>query len=162
MRGFPKLFAVATVTNSARGSPAYPDTGHRYFKWTHRLVLIFPSNKANAAAAEQRDQWLVDVSGWWERNLLLIEVGLVDCVTVNGAADVILKSNELRRAFSIDPTRFTAILVGKDGVEKVRSDVAFNNADLYRLIDAMPMRRQEMSRLSPLPGQACARRSGDV
>lgn len=148
MRRLSKLFAVATLSTSAWGFPAYSDTGLRSFEWTNRLVLIFPSKKGNAAAAvHQRSQWLGDVDGWLERHLLLIEVGPGDSVTVNGAAHETLKADDLRRAFAIDPMRFTAILVGKDGGEKARSDGAFDNADLYRLIDAMPMRRQEMGRL---------------
>ena len=39
---------------------------------------------------------------------------------------------------------FTVILIGKDGGEKYRSDQPLSLKKLYALIDAMPMRREEM------------------
>ena len=39
---------------------------------------------------------------------------------------------------------FAAILVGKDGTEKFRSDEPVRPETLFGLIDAMPMRRREV------------------
>ena len=39
---------------------------------------------------------------------------------------------------------FTFILVGKDGGEKMRTDTIVSLAQLYKTIDAMPMRKEEM------------------
>ena len=39
---------------------------------------------------------------------------------------------------------FTFILVGKDGGEKLRTDTVISLAQLYKTIDAMPMRKDEM------------------
>jgi hypothetical protein len=52
----------------------------------------------------------------------------------------------LRRRFG--GTRFRAILVGKDGEEKISSDLPLDRDALLPTIDAMPMRRQEMRRKS--------------
>ena len=39
---------------------------------------------------------------------------------------------------------FTFILVGKDGTEKMRSNTVVTADRLFAIIDAMPMRKQEM------------------
>ncbi len=56
---------------------------------------------------------------------------------VHGAGDT---APSLRRKFRL-PAGFTAILIGKDGGEKLRRAKPFPTALLERTIDAMPMRR---------------------
>ena len=51
-----------------------------------------------------------------------------------------------RRRFKVSPEGFTAILVGKDGEEKMRSQIPITAAKLFEAIDVMPMRRQEMQK----------------
>ena len=70
-----------------------------------------------------------------ERDLVL---ATYDDATPEGAT--------LRRRFG--GTRFRAILVGKDGEEKISSDLPLDRDALLPTIDAMPMRRQEMRRKS--------------
>lgn len=56
----------------------------------------------------------------------------------------------LRRQFHVDGRKFTVVLVGKDGGEKFRSHVPVTIEELDALIDAMPMRQQEVrDELSP-------------
>ena len=50
----------------------------------------------------------------------------------------------LRSQFQVSPGSFTVILVGKDGGEKFRSTTPVSFATLTHIIDAMPMRQQEM------------------
>ncbi len=50
----------------------------------------------------------------------------------------------LRRQFHVSPGAFTVILVGKDGGEKFRSTSVVSFQALATLVDAMPMRQQEM------------------
>jgi len=50
----------------------------------------------------------------------------------------------LRKQFQIDDRGFTVLLLGKDGEEKFRSRVPVTIEKLDALIDAMPMRQQEV------------------
>jgi len=50
----------------------------------------------------------------------------------------------VRKRFQIEAGHFTAILVGKDGTVKHRTNTPVTPENLYALIDAMPMRRREM------------------
>jgi hypothetical protein len=51
---------------------------------------------------------------------------------------------EARRRFHVAPEEFVVVLVGKDGGEKLRSDAPVAFEKLRDLIDAMPMRRDEL------------------
>ncbi|WP_190510597.1 DUF4174 domain-containing protein [Leptolyngbya sp. FACHB-321] len=53
-------------------------------------------------------------------------------------------ADRLRQQFGIPPEEFAVILVGKDGTEKQRSQTPVDLELLFRTIDAMPMRQQEM------------------
>ena len=52
----------------------------------------------------------------------------------------------LRSRFHVAPGTFAVVLVGKDGGEKFRATHPVSAAELTTLVDAMPMRQQEMRR----------------
>lgn len=49
-----------------------------------------------------------------------------------------------RQALGVGEGPFAAVLVGKDGTVKLRSDEPVPAEELFDLVDAMPMRRREM------------------
>jgi len=57
---------------------------------------------------------------------------------------VIAENDVICKQFKISPGVFTVVLVGKDGGEKYRTGKLLQPADLFAIIDAMPMRKQEM------------------
>src|SRR3954468_4282611 len=56
------------------------------------------------------------------------------------------EESDFRKHYGVPAGRFTVILIGKDGMEKVRRDEPILSDDLIFTIDAMPMRRREMDR----------------
>jgi len=103
-------------------------------KWERRVLIVAAPSAQDPALAEQRR-----ILGSWtakreERDLTIVEV-VGD--QVRGAGDT---APSLRRKFRL-PASFTAILIGKDGGEKLRSAHPFPTAVLEQTIDAMPMRR---------------------
>jgi hypothetical protein len=50
----------------------------------------------------------------------------------------------LRKRLSVPSGRFTVILIGKDGGEKIRQGSSVDLKEIFAIIDAMPMRQQEM------------------
>jgi hypothetical protein len=50
----------------------------------------------------------------------------------------------MRRRFKVPAGSFTVILIGKDGGEKIRQATPIDMQHLSAIIDAMPMRQQEM------------------
>lgn len=61
------------------------------------------------------------------------------------------EGRQLRQRFKIGSEEFAVILIGKDGAEKLRREMPISGAELNSTIDAMPMRRREISGTLPNP-----------
>jgi hypothetical protein len=95
-----------------------------------RLLLLFADKADNVLLQQQERMLHADPTGLKERDLE-IRVYYLD-----------KHAGEFRtKKISAG---FTAILIGKDGGEKLRSTSSISLQKLYNTIDAMPMRRQEM------------------
>ncbi|PTQ63923.1 uncharacterized protein DUF4174 [Sphingomonas sp. PP-CE-3G-477] len=103
-------------------------------KWERRILIVSAPAADDASLAEQRR-----ILATWKTNAAARDLTIVEVVgdTVRGASD---PAAALRRKYRL-PTSFTAILVGKDGGEKLRSAKPFPAAALEATIDAMPMRK---------------------
>jgi len=96
-----------------------------------REVWIFAPDADNASFITQKSL-LNDAAGLKERDIKVHEV-------------LGLKANEsVFKQYKASSQKFTFILFGKDGGEKLRSNNPVSLEKLYQTIDAMPMRRQEM------------------
>ena len=103
-------------------------------KWERRVLIVAAPFGEDVSLREQRGilaDWKAKADA---RDLSIVEV-LGD--QVRGAADT---AAQIRRKYRL-PAAFTAILIGKDGGEKLRSAKPFPAAALEATIDAMPMRR---------------------
>ena len=103
-------------------------------KWERRVLIVAAPSAQDPALAKQRRILASWTAKGDERDLTIVEI-VGD--QVRGAGDT---APALRRKFRL-PARFTAILIGKDGGEKLRSAKPFPTAVLEQTIDAMPMRR---------------------
>ena len=122
------IFGVITMSSSSMASPLDE------FHWKSRvLVVVAPAG--NAAAQAQRRIYESAAKGMAERSIVLIE-----------ALDDQEHSQQLRSRFSADGRRFQVFLVGKDGQTAISSEKPVSADNLFALVDAMPMRREEMRR----------------
>ena len=103
-------------------------------KWERRILIVSAPAADDPALAEQRR-----VLAAWKSSAAARDLTVVEIVgdTVRGAGD---PAAALRRKYHL-PVAFTAILIGKDGGEKLRSAKPFPAAALEATIDAMPMRK---------------------
>ena len=103
-------------------------------KWERRVLIVSAPTAEDPTLAEQRS-----VLAAWKTNASARDLTIVEIVgdTVRGASD---PATALRRKHHL-PATFTAILIGKDGNEKLRSAKPFPAAALEATIDAMPMRK---------------------
>ncbi len=103
-------------------------------KWERRVLIVSAPAADDPALAEQRR-----VLAAWKSSAAARDLTVVEIVgnTVRGAGD---PAAALRRKYRL-PATFTAILIGKDGGEKLRSAKPFPAAALEATIDAMPMRK---------------------
>ncbi|MCR9072576.1 MAG: DUF4174 domain-containing protein [Alphaproteobacteria bacterium] len=139
------LAASGALTTAAIGgiaSPAQADPLDKY-RWERRLVLLFAPLKLHPHLVVQRG-WLKDVSqGLSDRDMTVVEV-VNNSVSVDGRPTLEINGEALRREFGPSIVEFGILLIGKDGGVKLRSDEPQTADRLFEIVDAMPMRRQEM------------------
>ena len=117
---------TAIVPQAGVAAPASdPLAGYR---WNHRVVLLFAGAQGRALLETQRHALAAHEAGLSERDM------------------VVLVSSEpgLRRQVDVPAEGFAAVLVGKDGGVKRRWSNPVGFAELAAIVDAMPMRRDEI------------------
>lgn len=112
-------------------------------RWQSRVLLVFSAEADDVRKA----QFLEAVDGnrceIQERDIL---IGHVDPAGESYIGDQVLSSyvsSQIRERLGIRPTEFRVVLVGKDGGVKATYERVPDLADVFRLIDGMPMRRRE-------------------
>ncbi len=131
----PLLLACAAGilgTSSAVLGASTSDDPLAIYRWKSRVIVALTPSATDPNLDRQRRLYHDMGDGARERDLVWLEA-----VGSTPAAEA------LRRRFDVG-AGFTALLIGKDGGEKLRSDIPVGPADLFPLIDAMPMRQQEM------------------
>lgn len=100
-------------------------------RWKARVLVLSAPSASQPDLVEQRRLLAEDAAGLAERDIRVIEL-------------VAEKDARRREQLGLRPDRFTVLLLGKDGGEKMRQDRPVTLNELYGLIDAMPMRQREM------------------
>ena len=88
------------------------------YQWKNRVLLITAPNQEDTNYRNQAAALMSVYPGLMERDLIVL-------TTFEAAA-------------------FTVTLIGKDGGVKLKRDEMLSSAELFAIIDAMPMRRAEM------------------
>jgi hypothetical protein len=114
------------------------------YQWQHRILLVFAPSTDSSQYRQQMQVWQADESGADDRDLKLVQILGTGESQVDERSLSSVSAERLRQQFGIAPEEFAVILVGKDGTEKQRSQTPVDLATLFRTIDAMPMRQQEM------------------
>lgn len=113
------------------------------YQWKNRVVLVFAPSPEDEVYQEQLEH-LSNDNELLERDLIVFHV----FGKQGGFADEHRLTEEdsatLRKKFGLETSVFATVLVGKDGTEKVRWQRPVESAELYSVIDAMPMRQAEM------------------
>lgn len=103
-------------------------------KSAFRRVLLF-ADKANDTTLTKQKQLLdLDVAGCLERDVRTE-------IYITSRTD-----KSLLKKYTITHPQFTFILIGKDGGIRLRSTKVIPKEQLFALIDAMPMRQDEIKR----------------
>ena len=112
------------------------------YRWKNRVIVVSTSRPDQAKAVEavlKREQ-----SGILDRDLVVIDVSghgkrIAHAVRPSGE-----ELTSWRRRFSLTGDEDSFVLIGKDGGVKSRQTGTLNLARWFTLIDAMPMRQEEM------------------
>ena len=112
------------------------------YRWVRRLVLVFAADESAPIVNAQRKIARENARAFEARDLTVIEIIGSRALAADGAA---LNAEALHRRFGVRARAEVALLIGKDGGEKLRSvGEPLTAARLFAVIDVMPMRRREM------------------
>ncbi len=100
------------------------------FLWTHRPLVIFSDSPSDPRYTDQIEMLRADLGALEERDVMVL-------TDTDPAAQSPLRSK-------LRPRGFVIVLVGKDGVVKLRKPTPWTVRELSRAIDKMPMRREEI------------------
>jgi hypothetical protein len=117
------------------------------YGWEARRLLVFAPDADSARYRRQQEMLLVAEHGLNERDIVVIFV-IEDAVSTKGRPAGPVSAVDLREVYGALPHEFRVVLVGKDGGVKLRQEEPISAADLFALIDSMPMRKQEMRQRS--------------
>jgi hypothetical protein len=101
-------------------------------RWQKRVVLVFTESDKDTAFEEQMRSWENLGSEIGERDIQMFTLSGTDPETVR-----------LRDKLHVGRHPFAFVLVGKDGSVKLRRFEPVKPADVFGLIDSMPMRQAE-------------------
>ena len=110
---------------------------------TSRPLLIFAPTPDDPQLQIQLRRLHENVAALADRNIVVIAIPY-NSPSPTSAQLTGTAAQSARRRFNIAPSDFTVILIGKDGGEKLRSPKPLTLDKLFDIIDAMPMRQQEM------------------
>jgi len=79
-----------------------------------------------------------------DRDLVVFSVFVQGPSRMNATAIDRQEADSIRDRFAIPPNAFSLILIGKDGGIKLKRKDQVDLAEVFELIDSMPMRRNEM------------------
>ncbi len=115
----------------------------RDFIWEKRVLLLFTPDDGHAGF-QQQNQILSEVKdGMAERDMTTIRAMADGTLTVDNTKQPIAATDFYQR-YSVRENEFRVILVGKDSTVKLDKKSMVTAAELFELIDAMPMRQYEM------------------
>ena len=110
------------------------------YQWQNRLLLVFAPSPENGAYEEQRRLLENEDAALKDRDLLVFHL-FGDAGGLEHPSSI---AATLRERYAVLEGAFEVVLIGKDGGEKERYSGPVEPDVLYKVIDAMPMRRQEM------------------
>ena len=98
----------------------------RHFQWKNRVLLLFAPSETDAVLKEQTALIEAHATGFQDRDLIVF---------------VVPAHAPWWERFHADAGRFTVVLIGKDGGEKLRQTSLLQPEKLFQVVDSMPMRR---------------------
>lgn len=106
------------------------------FEWRYRVLIIFPGDHPDEAR-RQADRLLAETEGLQERDLIVLEVGSDDVKVLFGP-HYDLNPYAIRYDLDVADGDFALLLVGKDGLVKLRSGDVVPASTIFELIDQTP------------------------
>lgn len=114
------------------------------FQWKNRLLFLFAADGNNRLFKNLHNEIIAQEAEVKDRDLVVFEVLAQGPSRINAAPIDQQKADSIRDHFTIPRNTFALILVGKDGGIKLKRHDQASLAEIFELIDSMPMRKKEM------------------
>ena len=114
-------------------------------RWQHRLVIVLTDQPTNAAYVQQLQELQRDEAALTERRILVYQ-SIPQQYRIGLGDEDWAQSSSIYEQYKRSDTPFEVLLIGLDGGVKLRRTEPVAQADLFSLIDQMPMRQAEMRR----------------
>lgn len=139
-----KLCSICCLTLLIGCSVATFDDIFEKYLWKNRVLVVLSSKIDHEDYVTQLDLITNTDEAFNERDMVIWHIVNYEYVMVNGAQKPQLPAKQLSDYFNANNDGLTVILLGKDGEEKLRSNTPVSADKIIALVDAMPMRQQEM------------------
>ncbi len=135
---------LAAVAVGAHADTPGADLGR--YRDKNRLLLFFAPSPTDSRYIQQAQRFLgkAKADGLKERDLLRFNIFERGTSRRDGIDLSVREADALRQRFDIHKGQFKVVLVGKDGQTAYSASAPISASQLFGLIDAMPMRRDEM------------------
>ena len=114
------------------------------FQWKNRLLFLFAPDSSDPSFHHLQNQIIDQKSEVEDRDLVVFSVLVQEPSQMNTTAIDLREADSIRDRFAIPPHAFSLILIGKDGGIKLKRNDRVDLAEVFELIDSMPMRKNEM------------------
>jgi hypothetical protein len=114
------------------------------FQWKNRLLFLFAPNRNDPMFVSLHNSLSAQRAAVVDRDLVIFEILESDPSSMNTQSLPSDSALFLRKQYNVNPGEFAVLLVGKDGAIKLKRQDETRLEDIFALIDAMPMRREEM------------------
>lgn len=136
------VITLAVGVALAPAAAAAPDLGD--YLWQRRPLLLFAPAASDPRLVETVRRIEASRCDFADRDMVL---GLIVSEGTSTLDGQVVGTGQARRLFSefgIGANTFSAVLIGKDGGEKLRVNGVPDLPAIYAVIDGMPMRSAEM------------------
>ena len=141
-------FIAMAQTNPTDSRQDQPCTGEEIslesFQWENRILVLFAHNSDDESYQTQMDKFSSFEDEIRDRDLVIFSIFDTECSTMNGDVISESSSHSIREKLSPAESGYSIFLIEKDGGVKLKQDEVLEPAELFRVIDRMPMRQREM------------------
>lgn len=115
------------------------------YLWQSRPLLLFAPTDSDPRLVETMRRIEASRCDFADRDMVLGRILAEGTSTLGGEVVSTDQARRLSAEFGIGANSFSAVLIGKDGGEKLRVNDVPDLQAIYAVIDGMPMRGREMN-----------------
>ena len=138
------LALIVLLAGSVPGSASAVADELGGYRWERRPLLLFAPKNSDPRLVETLSRIEASRCDFVDRDMVIGVVVADGNSTLDGQVIDADESQRLTKRFAIGEDTFSALLIGKDGFEKLRVNEVPDLQAIYAVIDGMPMRNREM------------------